>query len=138
MIAPETNPVVVCVDDEPAILSSLRRLVRKEPYEFLTTEDPEEAVNLVLQKKASLVIADQRMPGITGLELLEVVRLCSPATIRVMLTGHSDLTGVLRRSRLEAIERLVRKPWDGEELKHVVRELLRQKSRPSAGNPAPG
>ena len=117
-------PVVVCVDDEPAILASLRRLLRNEPYRLMTTEKPEEAVAWVLEKRARILIADQRMPGMSGLELLEVVKVCSPTTARVMLSGHTDLTGVIKRSKLEAIDRLVRKPWDGDELKGTLRTLL--------------
>ncbi|HLY74804.1 MAG TPA: response regulator [Planctomycetota bacterium] len=129
MSDPAEFPVVVCVDDEPAILSSLQRLLRKESFHLLTTEKPDEAITWILQRKASLVIADQRMPGISGLDLLEMVRACSPSTIRVMLTGQSDLTEVLKRTRIEAIEWMVRKPWDGEELKATLRGLLSRKGR---------
>lgn len=129
------GPVVVCVDDEPAILSSLQRLLRKEPYRFLTTENPEEAATWVVDRKASLLIADQRMPSMSGLDLLEIVRACSPSTIRVMLSGQTDLTGVLKRTRIEAIEWLLRKPWDGEELKSTLRFLLARKDRDPAAPP---
>ena len=117
-------PVVVCVDDEPAVLSSLQRLLRNEPYQVMTTGKPEEAMAWVLEKRARIVVVDQRMPGMTGLELLELVRSCSPSTARVMLTGQSDLSGVLKRTKLEAIHRLLRKPWDGDELKGTLRALL--------------
>jgi diguanylate cyclase len=117
-------PVVVCVDDEPAILSSLQRLLRNEPYRLMTTGRPDEAVAWVLANQARVVVADQRMPGMSGLELLELVRACSPSTARVMLSGQTDLTGILKRSTLEAIDRLVRKPWDGDELKNTLRTLV--------------
>jgi DNA-binding NtrC family response regulator len=130
MSDPAELPVVVCVDDEPAILSSLQRLLRKESFQLLTTEKPDEAMTWILERKASLVIADQRMPGISGLDLLEMVRACSPTTIRVMLTGQSDLTEVLKRTRIEAIEWMLRKPWDGEELKAALRGLLSRRGRP--------
>jgi len=117
-------PVVVCVDDEPAILASLQRLLRNEPYRLMTTGKPEEAVTWVLEQRARVVIADQRMPGMSGLELLELVRSCSPSTVRVMLSGHSDLSGVLQRTKIEAIDRLVRKPWDADELKAVIRAFV--------------
>jgi DNA-binding NtrC family response regulator len=119
--------VVVCVDDEPAILASLRRLFRNEPYVFLTTENPEEAMAWVLERKARVVIADQRMPSMSGLQLLEMVQACSPDTVRVMLTGQSDLTGVLKRSAILAIEHMLRKPWDPDQLKDEVRKLLLKK-----------
>src|SRR6185295_19180954 len=121
---PSELPVVVCIDDEPAILSSLRRLLRNEPYQVLTTESPEEAMTWVLLKKASLVVADQRMPAMPGLDLLVLVRACSPSTVRVMLSGQTDLTEVLKRSRIEAIQGRVRKPWDCDELKSTLRSLL--------------
>jgi response regulator RpfG family c-di-GMP phosphodiesterase len=119
--------VVVCVDDELPILAALRRLLRHEPYEFLATDRPDLAMAWVLEKKADLVIADQRMPGISGLEILETVKLCSPRTVRVMLTGQSDLTGILKIKGLEAIDRLVRKPWDADELKNTLRILLSER-----------
>jgi DNA-binding NtrC family response regulator len=125
----KNDHVVVCVDDESSILSSLQRLLRKEPYEFLTTQKPDQAMNWIMEKQASLVIADQRMPGITGLDLLEIVKICSPSTIRVILTGYSDLTGILKLKKIDAIQRLLRKPWDGDELRGVVRELLLRKER---------
>ena len=116
--------VVVCIDDEPAILASLRRLFRNEPCVILTTEKPDEAMTWILERKARVVIADQRMPSMSGLQLLEMVQACSPETARVMLTGQSDLTGILKRRSLEAIEHLVRKPWEPEEFKNTVRRLL--------------
>ena len=116
--------VVVCVDDEPAILASLRRLFRNESCVLLTTEKPDEAMTWILERKARVVIADQRMPSMSGLQLLEMVHACSPETARVMLTGQSDLTGILKRRSLEAVEHLVRKPWEPEEFRNTVRRLL--------------
>ena len=122
-------PVVVLVDDEPAVLASLKRLLRKESYQLLATDNPEEAMTWILEKKASLVIADQRMPKMPGLDLLELVRACSPATVRVMLSGQSDLSEVLKRKRIEAIEWMLRKPWDGDELKGTLRALLSRRRK---------
>jgi response regulator RpfG family c-di-GMP phosphodiesterase len=119
------RPVVVCVDDEPSILSALRRVLRHEDIEFLATEKPAEAMDWVLLRKARLVIADQRMPVMTGLEFLELVKRTSPSTIRIMLTGHSDLTGVMKWKNLDSIQVLLRKPWDDAELKEILRRLLK-------------
>ncbi len=125
---PGKSAVIVCLDDEAQILSALRRLLRNEPYEFLATDRPDVALAWVVERRAEIVIADQRMPGISGLEVLETVRLCSPETVRVMLTAQSDLTEVLQVRGIDAIERLVRKPWDGEELKRTLRLLLATRS----------
>lgn len=121
------KPVVVCVDDEAAVLASLHRMLRNEPYEFLTTQNPGQAMDWILQKEARIVVADQRMPSISGLELLEMVKVCSPRTIRVMLTGQSDLTGIMKLNKIDAIEQVLRKPWDAEELKAILQELLVRK-----------
>ena len=139
MLLPETEPelrsrhVVVLIDDEPCVLAALKRLLRNEPYEFLATQVPEEAIDWVFERQASLFLADQRMPSVTGLELLELVMKCSPSTVRVMLTGQSDLSGILSTTKIEAIERLIRKPWDAEELKRTLRQLLRQREQGSRG-----
>jgi response regulator RpfG family c-di-GMP phosphodiesterase len=124
MNPPAGRPTVVCVDDEAPVLSALRRLLRSEPYEFLATEKPDLAVAWVLERKAQLMIADQRMPHMSGLQVLELVRTCSPTTVRVMLTGQSDLSEILKLGRIDAIDRVVRKPWEGEELKGLLRQLL--------------
>lgn len=135
MLLPQTEHklrdrhVVVSIDDDPCVLTALKRLFRNEPYEFLATQVPEEAIDWVLEKHASLFLADQRMPSVNGLELLELVMKCSPSTVRVMLTGHSDLSGILMVRKIEAIERLIRKPWDAEELKRTLRQLLHQREQ---------
>jgi DNA-binding response OmpR family regulator len=132
MSGSEGLPVVVCVDDEPAVLSALQRLLRMEPYQLLTTDRPREALAWILERKADLVIADQRMPSMTGLELLEEVRSRSPSTVRVMLSANTGLTRIMNRAEIPTIERIVRKPWDGDELKIALRELLSRKERPVA------
>src|SRR5687767_2087405 len=104
----------------------MRRVLRDEPYRVLTTERPDEAMDWILAENADLVIADQRMPGMTGLQLLELVQACSPATVRVLLSGQSDLSGILETTKLAAIQRLIRKPWDSEELRSGLRELLKR------------
>ena len=129
--------VVVSIDDEPEVLRSLQRLLRQEPYEFLTTDKPDQALDWILEKHASMVITDQRMPSISGLDLLEVVKLCSPSTVRVMLTAHSDLTGVMKLKEIDAIQRLLRKPWDSEGLKHCLRELLQEQELTCKGDNLP-
>ena len=124
MIDSTERPVVVCVDDDTGILSALRRTFRSEPFEFLATEDATEALDWVLIRKARIVLADQRMPVVTGLEFLDLVKACSPSTIRIMITGQSDLTGILQRKKLESIQKLIRKPWDDGQLKATLRGLL--------------
>lgn len=116
--------VVVFVDDEPAILTSLRRLLRAEPYELMTTLSPAEALEWVGRMDVSMVIADQRMPELAGTDLLRTIRERSPGTVRVMLTGFPDRTTIQQRVNQD-IQRLITKPWQGETLKRTIREMLR-------------
>ncbi len=117
---------VVCVDDEPAILAALRRSLRREPYDLLTTISAEDALRWVSTREVSLIITDQRMPGIQGTELLEEVSRNSPSTARIILTaypGETFSTPGLRR-RLEC---MISKPWDGAMLRRTIRQLLRER-----------
>jgi response regulator RpfG family c-di-GMP phosphodiesterase len=115
------TPLVVCVDDEPAILAALRRVLRDEPYRLLTTGRPLEAMDWVLAENVDVLIADQIMPDMTGLRLLELVQTCSPGTARVLLSGQSDPD---EPGNFGAIQRLLRKPWDSDELKASIRQLI--------------
>jgi response regulator RpfG family c-di-GMP phosphodiesterase len=123
------KPVVLCVDDDPAILSSLRRVLRGEPYEVETAIDPRIALMRVAKGDISLVIVDQRMPGMCGSEFAGEVRRLSPDTVRVMLTAYPHHLS-------PEIQWLVGKPWNDEALKLTVLQLL-QKRPPGASKRTP-
>jgi response regulator RpfG family c-di-GMP phosphodiesterase len=116
-------PLVVCVDDEPQILSALARLLRAEPYEFRTTVDPEEALEWVRTQEVAVLIADYRMPGMSGTTLLQIVKATSPRTERLMLTGYPGETLVIVAGET-GLMHLVGKPWDDQVLKGKIRSLL--------------
>jgi len=119
--------VVICIDDDPPVLSAIRRLLRHEPYEVLTTEDPEEVLRIVSSREVALVIADQRMPRMLGTELFKAIRQKSPETACVILTGHADLSDIAGAMNDGAVDRLIRKPWDDEDFRKLVRQLLEPK-----------
>ena len=115
--------VVACVDDEPAILSALRRSLRSENYEILTTDSPEHALRWVGTRDISLVITDQRMPLMAGTELLEEISRRSPSTARIILTAYpGDAIG--SRGLRQRTECMISKPWDNRMLRKTIRELL--------------
>lgn len=118
--------IVVIVDDDPEILSSLRRLLEGEPYELRTTADPQTAFEWVKQEGVSLVMADQRMPEATGMDLLDRVREACPEVSRVMLTAFPE-TSVIRYGLSHGVEWLIGKPWNDQALKVTLRELLYQR-----------
>ena len=115
--------VVVCVDDEPEVLSALRRSLRREPYLVLTTSCPHEALKWVQSRDVSAVVSDQRMPEMTGAELMAKVSAHSPATARIILTAYTSATAQVPRLR-QSIECLIAKPWDDAMLRRAIREFL--------------
>src|SRR5262245_11676606 len=119
----EEAPVVVLVDDDPRVLDSLRRLLRNEPCELLATEHVGEALDWVKNREVRLVVADQRMPEMTGTELLRQVALRSTRTARILLTGYPG-QAVKLTSLEEGIFHLFYKPWNDETLKRTIRRLL--------------
>jgi DNA-binding NarL/FixJ family response regulator len=111
-------PVVVCVDDDPEVLHAVQRLLRREPYEVLTTDKPETALRWLGERRAQLLITDLRMPDMDGTELVKVVEERFPETASLILTGYPEQVPVRPRPRL------IRKPWDDSELKDAIRTLV--------------
>ncbi len=126
---------VVCVDDEPAILSALKRALRLEPYELLTTPDPARALRWVSTQEISVIITDQRMPEMEGSELLQEVSRRSPSTARIILTAYPGEAFALPglRSRTEC---MISKPWDSGMLRKTIRQLLRDRELDQAQDEA--
>jgi len=119
-----SRPLVIVVDDEPWILSAIRRVLRNEPYDVMTTLQPEEALDWIRQGDVSVVLTDQRMPGMTGTELLDLVRKSSPSTGCILLTGHPGGTVIIKGFTV-GVDRLLNKPWDDNVLRGTVRQLIR-------------
>lgn len=144
MIAAETtraeNPalthhhLVLCVDDEPRTLAALRRTLRREPYEIVVTSNPWQALSWVDSRDVSLVISDQRMPEMSGSEMISEIRGRSPGTLCMLLTAFPGSVGSGEPGGGE-IGKLLLKPWDDQQLRKVVRDLLFERE---TGYRAPG
>jgi len=128
----ETWHTVLIVDDEPRTLAALRRELDQEPYDVVTTDRPQLALEWMALKDVSLVISDQRMPEMNGDLLLEGVWKKSPTTARLLLTGHPETLPAIPASRLSLLKVLT-KPWDPWQLKAVIRELLGEREGSGAG-----
>lgn len=114
---------VLCVDDEPNILSSLQRALRRPRLRVLTAPGGAEALQMLDGNEVDLVISDMRMPGMDGAQLLEEVRQRWPATTRMLLTGHADMASTVAAVNRGGISRYVAKPWDAAELLAAVEQV---------------
>ena len=112
---------VLCVDDEPNILRSLQWLLTKK-FDVVTASSGQEALKLVKENDFDVVISDQRMPGMTGAELLREVRKISPRSMRMLLTGYSDLQAILRSVNESEVYRFIKKPWEIKSLVKITEE----------------
>ncbi len=133
MVGPMAPPgqtwTVLCVDDEPHILSSLKRTLRGAGYRVLTAASGELALDKLTQmldgdaaEPVDVLVSDMRMPGIDGAQLLEEVHARWPALVRVLLTGHSNTDSAVAAINRGRILRYLRKPWDDAELLSTVHE----------------
>lgn len=121
----ESVQTLLLVDDEPNILSSLSRLLRREGYTILKATSPIEAFELLAKHPTQVVISDQRMPEMSGTEFLSRVRQLYPDTVRLVLTGYTDLESVTGAINRGAIYKFLTKPWDDDQLREQIREAFR-------------
>ena len=119
---------ILCVDDEPSILSSLRRLFRSQRYEVLTAESGKQALALLREQPVDLIISDMRMPEMDGAQLLEQVRAHWPDTMRLLLTGYADIKSILDAINRGEILRYITKPWDDNDILLIVRHALERRA----------
>ena len=115
------KPNLVLVDDEERILRSLAMLLRPHYNLFMTT-DAHQALAQVRSHKTHVIISDQRMPIMRGAELLKQVRESSPHTMRLLLTGYSELDAVIASVNEGEVFRFINKPWDSHDLRNTVEE----------------
>jgi len=115
---------VLFVDDEVNILRAVQRLLRNEPCRVLTASRGAEALDLLANDAAQVVVSDQRMPEMNGVELLSVIRERHPDTVRMMLTGYTEMNIAVEAINHGEIYRLITKPWNDEELKATLRQAF--------------
>ncbi len=113
------KPKILLVDDEERILRSLSMLLRTQ-YQIFATSDGHEALRILKQEKVHVIISDQRMPIMTGTELLRQAREIAPDTIRILLTGYSDADAALDALNDGEIFRYINKPWGPKELRETI------------------
>ncbi len=116
---------LLLVDDEQNIISSLVRLLRRDGYNILRANSGKEGLQLLLQNKVGVIITDQRMPEMTGVEFLSQVKELYPDTMRIVLTGYTELSSVTDAINRGAVYRFLTKPCEDELLRSNVDEAFR-------------
>ena len=116
-------PTLLVVDDEACILSVLRRSLRREGWRVLTAGTPDEALRLLDEEPIDAVLSDQKMPRMSGIEVLEVAARRRPNAARILISGWPDEIPPERLAAL-GVHALIPKPWDDAELKRILRAAL--------------
>ena len=125
--AAEVERVLLLLDDEENILRALVRVLRRDGYKILTAQSPQEAFRLLASNKVDVIVSDQRMPEMTGTEFFHQVKDMYPETVRIILSGYTDLASVTSAINKGAIYRYFTKPWDDEELRDSIAIAFRKR-----------
>jgi len=110
---------ILFVDDEERIVTALRSIFRSNYHVFTATNGPE-ALEFVRKFQPHVVVSDQRMPQMTGVELLRRVKGIAPNAVRMLLTGYSDLAAIVGSINDGEVFRFISKPWDNQEIQRIV------------------
>jgi EAL domain-containing protein (putative c-di-GMP-specific phosphodiesterase class I)/CheY-like chemotaxis protein len=133
-VSASPDKVLLLLDDEPNILRALSRLLRRDGYRILTASTPQQAFALLAENDVQVVMSDQRMPEMTGTEFFRRVKEMYPDTIRLILSGYTDLKSVTDAINHGAIYRFLTKPWDDEELRREIAEAFKGYQAQESGN----
>ena len=120
-IMPTTRHCLLIVDDEPHVCDSVHDLLRRE-FRVLKAHSADEGYRIMQEEEVHIVMSDQRMPQITGVELLTKVKARHPQAIRMLFTGFADLESIIAAINQGHIYQFMKKPWQPEELIAAVRQ----------------
>jgi diguanylate cyclase (GGDEF)-like protein/PAS domain S-box-containing protein len=129
-----TQPTLLLVDDEENILNALTRMLRRDGYRILTARGAEEALDVLARNDVQVILSDQRMPGASGTEFLSKVKGMYPDTVRMVLSGYTELAAVTAAINEGAIYKFLTKPWNDDELRLQIRDAFRIAQRPKEQN----
>lgn len=116
------SETILFVDDEENILNSVVRTFVDSDFSILTAPDAARALELMQSRKIAVLVTDNMMPGMSGMELLERVRSVSTDTVKIMMTAYTDLPTVIEAINRVEVFRFIVKPWDNQQLIAIVNE----------------
>ena len=134
----DSRPTLLLVDDEPNILRSLVRVLRHDGYRILTADGARAAFELLASNEVQVVLSDQRMPEICGTDFLGEVKSLYPHTVRMVLSGYTDLATITEAINRGAIYRFLTKPWEDDTLRAHIREAFSHQRMLAAGSGGSG
>lgn len=120
----EDKRVILFVDDDEAALSAFKRAFIDEPYEILLASNAQQALELLALHKIAVIISDMMMPGMDGMKLLNEIKEKYPSVIRMLASGHANITNLLLAINESVIYKFITKPFKDDELKSVVRQAV--------------
>lgn len=120
-----TKPSILIVDDEPDVLFSLKGLLRRD-FQVFTAQSGADAMEILAGQDVHVVMTDQRMPRMTGTELMGKVRAKHPDAVRIIFTGYADTRAVVDAINSGELYRYISKPWDPDDLIDVLREAAQK------------
>ncbi len=129
----DARPTLLLVDDEPSIISALTRSLRQDGYRVLSAGSGEDALAVLALNTVQVIISDQRMPAMSGTEFLGRVARLYPDTVRILLSGYTDLKVVTEGVNQGAVFQFITKPWDDEALRQKVRDAFRRQGGDTGG-----
>jgi len=124
------RPALLIVDDEAQILSALKRSLRSEGYEIIAVESATAALRILDERRIDAILSDHKMPGMSGVQLLERAAAMRPHIVRMLITGWTKEIPP-ERLREVGICALVTKPWDDAKLKATLRKVLGAEPAPN-------
>jgi len=119
---------LLVVDDEPDVCDSVHDLLRRE-FRVLKATCAEEGFKIMREEEVHIIMTDQRMPQITGVELLTKLKAKNPNAVRMLFTGYADLESVIAAINQGHVYQFLRKPWQPEELQKAVRQAAAEYER---------
>jgi len=125
--AREHRRTLLLVDDEDNILSALKRLLRRDGYQIVTARNGPEGLQRLAEHPVDVILSDQRMPGMSGVEFLRQAKALYPDTVRMTLSGFTDLQSIIDAVNEGAIYKFLTKPWDDELLRSHLAQAFAQK-----------
>ena len=117
---------LLLIDDEENILAALVRLLRRDGYKILKANGGKEGLELLAHNEVGVIVSDQRMPGMSGVEFLSQVKELYPETVRIVLSGHTELDSVTNAINRGAIYKFLTKPWEDDLLQANVEEAFQR------------